>query len=253
MATLPGTGTGEAVPPWNVRELLLDTGRGAAGLLGRHDDALALNAEQVTSMRARRAPAADIARARFNDYMPLLRLGRTEEALAVLLDCRQAFQDAHDTGRLGATLSALADTEYIRGHGEAALRLRRDALRYLYLARDAEMIAVSYHNLGHCLHHGRQPAAAVASHLASALISAMIGTDDEDQSVSAAATGLRELGTAATPPADVADLCRQVGDIGGTDLPGLITRLSPDPETAEAALRDLIAQAVAMAARSPAT
>ena len=90
MATLPATrGPDETVTPWNVREVLLDTGRDAALLLGRWDDALDLNADLVASMRDRRAPATDIARARFNDYGPLLRLGRTEEALAVLLDCRQ--------------------------------------------------------------------------------------------------------------------------------------------------------------------
>lgn len=49
----------------------------------------------------------------------------------------------------------------------------------------------------------------------------------------------------------MADLCRQVGDIPGTDLPGLITRLVPDPEAAEAALRELIAQVQAIAAQSP--
>ena len=46
----------------------------------------------------------------------------------------------------------------------------------------------------------------------------------------------------------MADLCRQLGDIPGTDLPGLIAALSPDPETAEQALRDLIAQAQELAA-----
>jgi hypothetical protein len=38
-----------------------------------------------------------------------------------------------------------------------------------------------------------------------------------------------------------------VGDIPGTDLPGLIATLSPDPETAEQALRNHIAQAQALA------
>jgi hypothetical protein len=55
---------------------------------------------------------------------------------------------------------------------------------------------------------------------------------------------LRELGDTAVPPRDVADLCDRLADIPGTDLPGLIARLSPDPETAEQALRDLTAQAV---------
>jgi CHAT domain len=254
MATLPATrGPNETIPPWDVREALLDTGRQAARLLGQHADALALNAEVVASKRGRRDPATDIARARFNDYHPLLRLGRTEEALAVLLDCRQVFQDAHDTGMLGMTLGALADTEDERGHGDAALRLQCDALRYSYLAGDVDGIAVSYHNLGNYLHrHARQPAPALASRLTAALISTLAGDGLANDSTLAAATDLRESGTAAVPPANVADLCRILGDIPGTNLPGLLAALSPDAGTAERTLRDLIAQAQELAAVPPA-
>jgi hypothetical protein len=39
-----------------------------------------------------------------------------------------------------------------------------------------------------------------------------------NDSASGAAIYLRHLGTAASPPADVADLCRQVGDIPGSDI-----------------------------------
>jgi tetratricopeptide (TPR) repeat protein len=245
MKTLPATASpDETATPWEVRETLLDTGRHAAERLGRHADALALNGEVVSSLRARRAPATDIAVARFYDHGPLLSLGRTKDALRVLLDCRQVFQDARDTRKLGNTLSALARTEDARGHGEAALRLERDALRYLYLAGDLEGIAASYHNLGNYLAvHARQPAPALASHLTSALIrtlTRMFGTDD---SIQAAGADLRLFGAEAIAPADLADLYRQAGDIPGTDLPGLLAALSPDPETAEQALRDLIAQA----------
>ena len=159
MQTLPATpGPSRDVAPWNVREALLDIGRYAARELGRWEEALDLSAEQTASKRGRRAPAADVARSRFNDYWPLLRLGRTHEALDLLLDCRQVFKDANDTGALGKTLSALADTENERGHGEAAIRMERDALRYTYLAGDVLAITVSYHNLGSYLgRHARQP------------------------------------------------------------------------------------------------
>lgn len=249
MATLPATpdpDKGEA--PWHVREALLDTGRYAAMLIGRHDDALALIAEVTASQRDRHAPATYVARTRYNNYFPLLGLGRTEEALAVLRDCRQVFQDARDTLMLGKILSALAEVEDARGHGDAALRLERDSLRYKYLAEDVEGIAISYHNLGnHLAGHARQPAPAFVSHLASALICTLIGNDDAAESVEAAATDLRGIGADDIPPADMADLCRHVGDISGTDLSSLIEHLCPDLETAEQALRDLIAQAQALA------
>jgi tetratricopeptide (TPR) repeat protein len=254
MAALPATaGPNEADTTWHVREALLDTGRYAAMLIGRHADALPFIAEVVESQRDRHAPDDVIARTRYNDYYPLLHLGRTEEALTVLQECRQVFQDARDTLMLGRTLSALADVEDARGHGDAAIRLERDGLRYSYLARDVESIATGYHNLGnHFAGHARQPVPAFASHLTSAFICALIGNDDDAESVEAAAADLRGFGADDAPPTDVAGLCRQIGDIPGTNLPGLIEQHCPDPEAAEQALRDLITRTQELAAALPA-
>jgi hypothetical protein len=142
--------------------------------------------------------------------------------------------------------------------GGQALNLRRerhalvDLLRYKYLAGDVPGIAVGYHNLGNYLRdHARQPVPALASHLTTALIRTLTGIDGTDRSIQAAATDLRDLGDAATPPTDMAELCRHIGDIPGTNLPGFLAALSPDPDTAEQALRDLIAQAQALAAAPP--
>jgi tetratricopeptide (TPR) repeat protein len=253
LAALPATpGPNETASPWNTREMLLDTGRAAALRLGRWADALDLNAAQIASERDRNAPATVTAQTRFNDYGPLLRLGRTEQALALLQDCLRTFQDAHDTEMIGATLSALADTEDQRGHGEAALRLARDALRHHYLAGNVTDIAASYHNHGSYLaSHARQPDAALASHLASALIRVLIGSNDDDEAVRAAATDLRVFGATAALPLTVAALDRQIGYISGTDLSGLIARLSSDAETSKRALRDLVTRALALAGTSP--
>jgi tetratricopeptide (TPR) repeat protein len=246
MATLPATpGPDEADTTWHVREALLDTGRYAAMLAGRHADALPFIAEVVASQQSRHAPADVIARTRYNNYYPLLHLGRTEEALAVLQDCRQVFQDARDTLMLGKTLSALADIEEARGHGDAAIRLERDGLRYSYLAKDLEGIAIGYHNLGN--HLAGQPALAFASHLTSALVCAMTGNEDDAESIEAAASDLRGFGPDDIQPAGIADLCRQIGDIPGTNLASLIEQFSPDQATAEETLRNLIAQAQELA------
>jgi tetratricopeptide (TPR) repeat protein len=246
MATLPATpGPDEADTTWHVREALLDTGRYAAMLAGRHADALPFIAEVVASQQSRHAPADVIARTRYNNYYPLLHLGRTEEALAVLQDCRQVFQDARDTLMLGKTLSALADIEEARGHGDAAIRLERDGLRYSYLAKDLEGIAIGYHNLGN--HLAGQPALAFASHLTSALVCAMTGNEDDAESIEAAASDLRGFGPDDIQPAGIADLCRQIGDIPGTNLASLIEQFSPDQSTAEETLRNLIAQAQELA------
>ena len=257
MATLPaaasGAGADEGEATWHVREALLDTGRYAAMLCGRPADALVLIAEVTASQRERHAPASYIARSQYNNYFPLLALGRAEEALAVLRDCRQVFQDARDTLMLGKTLCALADIEYARGNGDAATRLVRDSLRYAYLAKDVEGIGIGYHNLGNYLAGDpSQPVRAFASHLAAAFICTLIGNDAAAESVEAAGADLRGFGADDVPLANVPDLYRQVGDIPGTNLARLAQQLCPDPDTAERALRDLIAQAERLATGSPA-
>jgi hypothetical protein len=247
MRDLPGTaGEGENVLLWNVRETLLDTGRRAAVLLGSWDEALELNAEQVASKRARDAIPVQIAQNRFNDYAPLVRLGRVDEALTVLLECRQVFQDAHHIGNLGKTFGALAYVEEERGHGDTSVRMESDALRYIYLAGDVRDIATSYKNLGNYLHrYARQPAAALACHLTATLIRALIAAGDAEISVGAAAWDLREFGANATLPADIAGLCGQLPEIPGTDPAGLLAKLSPDAATADRALAEIVRQVTA--------
>jgi CHAT domain len=250
MAALPPTadpsGKSEAMAPWAAREMLLDAGRAAASRLGRWSEALVLNDDLVASMTERDAPPPMIARSRQHDYFPLIQLGRANDAVAMLRDCLAVFRDASDTLAIGTALGSLADAESHRGHGDAALHLQGDALRYLYLASDVPGIAVGYHNYGDQLRaHARQPVSALAAHLAAALIHALAGSGDDEirHSLNGAAADLRDLGTAGLPP-DVAELCRQVGDIAGTDLAGLLARLSPDPATAEQALREIVARAV---------
>ena len=245
-------GPDESVDHWVVYELLLATGRTAAQRLSRWADALDLSADLLTSLHSRRARARDIAEAKFSDYDTLLGLGRINEALDILLSCRQTFQDAGDITMLGKTLGALADVEDERGRGEAAIRLQRDALRYAYQSGDTSNIATSYNNFGIYLHRARQSVPALASHLAAALICALTGISGRYDPVVNAAIDLHEVGANVAPPSDVAELCRQVRDIPGTDLARLIAALSPIPDAAEQALHELIAQAQAMAANIPA-
>lgn len=242
----------DLVNPWNVREALFDTGREAALQLGRWNDALELNVVVTGSQQHRGAPATAIARARFNDSGPLIRLSRIDEALALLLECRQAFEDAHDIEGLAAVLTALASLEDKRGRGDAAISLAQDALRYSYLAGQVGSIAGVHHNLGNYLyHHARPPAGAFAHHLASALIRALAGVGGVDGSIRAAASDLRALGDDVVLPANITDLCGQVAGIPGVDLENLLTALAPDPDTAQQTLQELVARVRGLAAAPP--
>ena len=174
--------------------------------------------------------------------------------MVVLRKCRDDFEQAHYFKGLGMAMTAIADVEDQRGHGDIAIRQVLNGLRFGYLSGDVLSIAVGYHHLGGYLHrYSADPDRALACHLAATLILMLIDAAGSGEAVSAAGGVFRDCGMIA-PPRDVPDLCRKVGDIPGTNLPDLIASGSPDPAAAEKALRFIIAHAQEIAtAPSPAS
>ncbi len=247
------TGEPESVLLWNVREGLFGAGRDAAEYLGRWQDALEFNAAVAASEENRGAPISVTARTRFNDCEPLLRLGRDDEALALLLECRRDFESQNDIKGLGRAFSALAEFEHGRNRGDEAIRLERDALRYGYLCGDVGDIEASHHNLGTLLaRHEHAPVDALAHHLTSALICTLGGINGAENSVHAAASNLRQLAVDDAAPKSLPDLRDQVGLVPGVDLALLLTALAPEPGTAERVLGELLMRVRELAAASPA-
>ena len=243
MNSLPATSSQHEVStPWSVREDLFNTGREAALQLGLWSEALDLNAAVVTSSRARGAPESEITRDRFNDYGPLLKLARLDEALALLLECRDAFEAGGDILMLGKALSALADIEDERGHGDIASSMEREALRYEYLTGDVSGILVSHSNLGTYLREVGNPSAGLGHHMASALIMAVAGSKIPIDPIGGAVADLRLLEDDAEMPDDLDQLCRRVGQVPGVDLARLLAVLAADLQIAESALQELIAR-----------
>ncbi|MGH8886734.1 MAG: AAA family ATPase, partial [Egibacteraceae bacterium] len=231
----------ETVVPWNVREVVLDTGFAAALGLERWEEALALNAEAAGSERRRGASRLAQAATRFNDYGPLLRLGRVGEARAVLLGCRQAFEDEHDLAGLGKALSALADLENRLGRTGSAIRLEQDALRLKYAAGDPDDIAVSHLNLATCLQRvGQEPAVAVAHRLASAVIELQTGSGRLAGTLRVLAHDLAGLDGDPPVPGSFAELCRLVDRTDGVHLAQLVDRLPKQAPDGEAALAEVV-------------
>jgi tetratricopeptide (TPR) repeat protein len=243
--TLPErVGVSEEIPPWKVREALLDTGRSAASYLGHWQDALHFNSEITASLHARNAPDTQIARARYNDHEPLLRLGRTDEAFALLQDCRKAFPDTDDLSMLAKILAALSETEYRRGHDETAIQLERDARRYASLAADPYVIMLSYYSLTDNLPLTDPQALAIV--LFTMIICILTGLDPTGGLPRLQAEDIfnecRRQGIAPTRPASITDLSCRLDDLylPGSDPAGLIARLSPDSDTAERILQAII-------------
>ncbi len=233
MAALPDiSDADEAVNPWNVRETLLNTGHTAALRTKNFEEALLLNEEIVRSEGARGAGALEQASTRFNDYGPLLGLGRLGEAQELLLGCREVFEAERDPLALGKVFSALADLEDKNGAPEEAARFECAALGYRYQIRDPDGCSISHHNLANYLERSAaDPTLALTHRLASAVLSAQIQSGELLGTLQALAAG----DLAPSPPA-FAEVVQQVETVLGVHLAALFDRLPPTFSDGDAAL-----------------
>jgi len=229
----------QGAQPWDVRERVLDTGRNAAIQLDQWQEALDLSSATIASMQDRGASEEQITRVRFGIYGCLVSLGRLDDALALLSDCRLVAERTTDVAFLGQVFGALAQVEDERGHGEAAISLTGDGLRYSYIAADADDIMRGHHNLGSFLRAGGRAEAALPHHLAAALIRAVTGRGHVEDSLRQAATDLGILGDDASVPADVPELSRRAAEVPGVNLSRLLSRLHPDHNAIQQVFADL--------------
>jgi hypothetical protein len=232
----------ETATPFNVREVLLDIGRSAAQALRRWEDALALNTEQLKSMQGRDAPVLDIARAAFNDYFSLLRLGRIDEARTLLLRCRQTFDDEHDLQGLGKTLTALADVEDELGRSDQAFRVEADALRIKYAVGQPESIRVSHANRGYYIKRNGGDSREAAAHLlAAAIIHYQMSSGGLAESLRRVASGVQSMTPATAIEWD--ELCELVARTEGVELAELVAQLPTKAADGPGALAEVLRQA----------
>ena len=239
-----------SVNVWNVREGTLDVGRSAALGLEAWQQALELNAEIITDKENRGAEALDVACAQFNDYGPLLRLQRYDDARALLLGCRHVFEQENAVSDLGQAFSGLADLEDELGHNEAALRFEETAIRYLYAAGTPDSIGLSHFNLANYLTATRGDWRDVLGHrLAAATISGVTGSRRLQQRIAVIARDLRQAGDQASAalPGDFAALCATVQQVEGVRFRESMQRLQPNEAALNQLLQDVIASAKQLA------
>ena len=231
--------------PWNVRELILNTGCHSAGATGQWKLCLDLGAEITASERERGAGAHERARTRFNDAVPLIRLGRLAEAGRLLRDCQQVFEEHRDIPALAAVLSTRANLEAALGHREAAADLARTSLRLRYARPNPRDIAVSHHILAICLGEGDR-AGRRAHQLAAALIRQLTGeTYELARTVTALAAELRGDPVDAGLPATVVGVIEVAEQVEGVRLGELLNALEPDRQLVETALAEILRDAAA--------
>jgi tetratricopeptide (TPR) repeat protein len=231
----------EVVAPWNVREVLLNIGRGAAVHSGRYEQALVLNAEIVNAKAKRGAGALELAQTRFNDYGPLLCLNRYDEARPLLQGCRSVLEAERDFANLGKVWSALAELEGETGSWDDAVRFEETAMRYKYQVGQPEDCAISHHNMAYHLGgQGADPATVLAHWLASAVIY-------YQTQPGGFATTLQELAGSELPPQPptfdaVAKTVEQINGVRFRALFEGLPRIAPDGDAAIAVLWQRVAE-----------
>jgi tetratricopeptide (TPR) repeat protein len=238
----PPADNDKTIHTWSVRETALDTGNTSALDLEQWEYALALNAEIIVSARRRAAADLEIASDRFNDYGPLLRLGRFSEADQLLQECQQTFQRYDDIAGLARVFGARADLEFARRRPQAAITALRTALRLDYIRPDLHTTAAHHHNLAVSLQSVRSdPAEQRAHRLAAALIYMLAGMKHNlVESIRDMAAELRAGDKPANMPSTLAKVTELVELTDGVRFGHLIATLVPAPEQAEAALTQIL-------------
>jgi tetratricopeptide (TPR) repeat protein len=246
MKSLPDPpGPNEFVDIWNVRETTLDTGRGAASALEEWQQALDLNGEVLISKRGRNATLLAQARTRFNDYGPLLRLQRYNQAHELLVGCREAFEAENDVVALGVTLSALADLEHILGRPAEAQRFEKAGLRLTYIAGHPRPCRISHFNLAIYVIESQGAWEEVLAHqLAASCISVLTQAGDMPRDLQAVADGLRRAGPSgrAALPANFDALCATVERVEGVRFREMVERLADGRIGGDELLQQVLAQ-----------
>ena len=238
---------------WNVREMLLGTGRGAALRLEEWQQALDFNAESLASKQDRGASELEKARTLFNDYGPLLRLNRDDEAHALLLGCQAIFEHENSIEMIGKVLGARADLEDHWGHPAQARSLAEAALRFQYIYSDPDAIQIGHFNLANYLVERRGDQREALAHRS---VAVMIGVASSSgltpKYLGGLATDIRASGEAgrAALPADFDALCKIVEQVEGVHFGGLMRRLVGDAGACDQLFYGVVEAAVEAASKT---
>ncbi|MBT2212500.1 CHAT domain-containing protein [Actinomadura sp. NEAU-AAG7] len=237
---------GESEALWRDRVKLLGIGFKAANASSDWERALSYSDRLIDNFGEHKALPYELTDHRTDRYFPLMRLGRTDEALALLRDGREFYENHGDLRKLGAVLASLAAVEKARGHIDTALLLCGDALRTQYPYNDAPAIAVTHHNYGLILTQARDLPAAAAHHLAATILHDLMGSGFLDASIRGMAGNL--VSGLAALPATPADLVEATGRTEGVHLDRIVATLTSNPAAFEAAFRRAVKAARDLAA-----
>lgn len=231
----------EACEPWNVKEVILDCGREAAMRSEKYRLALEYNAEMAAFAEARGATYLELAKIKFNDYIPHLRLKQFKDASTLIWTCKDIFDKEKDIKGLSCIFGALADLSFSQRQVDQAIRFEEMSLRYSYLHGDPSGISLSHNNLAFYLRNFGSKIA--MDHGLAALAiryqmnSGMIASSSKEFAMDFAEFGPEAL------PESFDQLCDRVEQVEGVRFRELWQRLPKRAEDGDQLLRELIEMA----------
>jgi len=144
----------------------LDVARAAHQRLENWQASLDLLQETAELQQARGDSEQEQARTLFNSYSPLLRLGRLDQAQALLERCLEVFKQADDVIRQARTLGSLAEVWNQRGSRLQAIALAQQVLAMFEHFDAPQERAISHGNLASYLAEAGDYPACAAHRLA---------------------------------------------------------------------------------------
>ncbi|HXW24974.1 MAG TPA: CHAT domain-containing protein [Xanthobacteraceae bacterium] len=238
----------EPISVWNIRETTWDIGHTAALALKQWQQALDINAEILRSQQGRAAPQLEQAKTRFNDYGPLLRLGRYEDARSTLVGCRAVFKRENLIQELGMVFTAFADLEDELGHTAAARRFEEAALRFHYIAGNPSKLRSSHFNLSKYIILDKGTwRDALAHRIAATCIAVLTRSGRAYVNIAALSNDLQRVGPAALSDPimrDFAALSAMVEQVEGVRFREIVERLAPQQITGDDLLKQIVALAI---------
>lgn len=222
------------IVPWAVREDILRVGHSCALAFGKWEQAVGIGTEVTDSQRRRGADRAEIARTRFYNAFPLIRLRRLTEAAELLVESQQAFEDTGNNGMLGLVFRERADLEMMLKHPDSAVRFARTALRLAYTSTTRAPIASAHEGLAFCLRAVGDAEEERAHWLAAVLVYRLSGLDRAPDNIM---LGL-PLSVIDNLPA-LAEVTEIAERSSGVHLAELIAQLEPDTEAVERMLAEI--------------
>jgi len=244
MKALPGkSDLEEAADTWNIREGILDCGVKAALRLGKYEKALELNAEMIDSQISRKATELQQATTCFNGCYALLGLKRYDQALKLIIACREVFERERSVDMLSCVFTALAIWANRLGQKDQGISFGKTALLYSYLFGDPEKISNNHYNLA-IFFRENDSQSALDHRLAATVILIQISSVFLASCLGDLARDLDKFGHEALPES-FDQLCDRVEEVEGVQFRELWARLPKRAKDGDQLLKEIIEAAKA--------